>query len=132
MADASHSSGTKAAGDDTASTNPESTLRLIERARAGDEEALEQLFTRHRIPLQRWASGRLPQWARDISDTDDLVQDTLLSTFKRIGDFEHRGAGALQAYLRQAVLNRIREELRRSARRMQRPGRARSVVLPLP
>ena len=33
------------------------------------------------------------------------------------GQFEPRGVGALHAYLRQAVLNRIREELRRKARR---------------
>jgi RNA polymerase sigma-70 factor (ECF subfamily) len=59
----------------------------------------------------------LPKWARDVSDTDDLVQDTLLQTFRRIGQFEPRGAGALQAYLRQAILNRIREELRRKGRR---------------
>ena len=95
----------------------ESTFSLIERARAGDSEALERLFARYRKPLQRWASGRLPQWARDISDTEDLVQETLLQTFKRIGDFEPRRVGALQAYLRQAVLNRIREELRRKGRR---------------
>ena len=30
--------------------------------------------------------------------------------------FESRGVGALQAYLRQAVLNRIRDELRRKGR----------------
>lgn len=94
-----------------------STVTLLERARAGDTQALEQLFERHRAPLQRWARGRLPPWARQLSDTDDLVQDTLLRTFKRIRDFEPRGAGALQAYLRQAVLNRIREELRRKGRR---------------
>jgi len=40
----------------------------------------------------------------------------MLQTFKRIGDFEPRGVGALQAYLRQAILNRIREELRRKGR----------------
>ena len=97
--------------------NLESTFSLIERARAGDSEALERLFARHRKPLQRWASGRLPKWARDIADTEDLVQETLLQTFKRIGDFEPRRVGALQAYLRQAVLNRIREELRRKGRR---------------
>jgi RNA polymerase sigma-70 factor, ECF subfamily len=96
--------------------DPESTFHLIDRARAGDREALEQLFARHRKPLQRWASGRLPKWARDLIDTDDLVQDTLLQTFKRIGDFEPRRVGALQAYLRQAVLNRIRDELRRNRR----------------
>jgi len=95
----------------------ESTFNLIERARAGDSEALDLLFARHRKPLQRWASGRLPKWARDISDTEDLVQETLLQTFKRIGDFEPRRVGALQAYLRQAVLNRIREEFRRKGRR---------------
>jgi len=95
----------------------ESTQVLLERARAGDIAAVNMLFARHVRPLQRWASGRLPKWARDVSDTDDLVQETLLQTFKRIEQFESRGVGALQAYLRQAVLNRIREELRRKGRR---------------
>ncbi len=45
-----------------------------------------------------------------------LVQDTLLQTFKRIDAFEPRRVGALQAYLRQAVLNRLRDELRRKGR----------------
>jgi RNA polymerase sigma-70 factor (ECF subfamily) len=79
-------------------------------------QAVERLFTRHLKPLQRWTSGRLPRWARDLADTDDLVQDTLLQTFKRIGDFEPRRVGALQAYLRQAVVNRLRDELRRKGR----------------
>ena len=94
----------------------ESTSRLIDRARSGDQDAVERLFTRHVKPLQRWASGRLPQWARGIADTDDLVQETLLQTFKRLEAFEPRGVGALRAYLRQAILNRIRDELRRKGR----------------
>jgi len=98
------------------SVDLESTFHLIERVRAGDQEALEHLFARHLKPLQRWARGRLPRWARDLADTDDLVQDTLVQTFKRIEDFEPRHVGALQAYLRQAVLNRIRNELRRKGR----------------
>ena len=77
---------------------------------------MERLFARHLKPLQRWASGRLPVWVRDLADTDDIVQDTLLQTFKKIGSFEPRGVGALQAYLRQAVLNRIRDEFRRKGR----------------
>jgi len=96
--------------------DPESTFSLIERARAGDQQALERLFARHLEPLRRWASGRLPKWARDLADTDDLVQDTLLKTFKRIEHFEPRRVGALQAYLRNAVLNRLRDELRRKGR----------------
>jgi RNA polymerase sigma factor (sigma-70 family) len=96
--------------------DPESTFALIERVRDGDAQALERLFARHLGPLQRWASGRLPKWARDLADTDDLVQDTLLKTFKRIESFEPRRVGALQAYLRNAVLNRLRDELRRKGR----------------
>jgi RNA polymerase sigma-70 factor (ECF subfamily) len=100
----------------------ESTFQLLERARSGDEEAANLLFARHVRPLQRWASGRLPKWARDLADTDDLVQEALLGTFRRIGQFEPRGVGALNAYLRQAVLNRIREELRRNGRRPDETG----------
>jgi RNA polymerase sigma-70 factor (ECF subfamily) len=98
----------------------ESTFRLMQRARTGDTDALERLFARHLKPLQRWASGRLPRWARDVADTDDLVQHTLLHTFNTIKDFEPRHVGALQAYLRQAVLNRIRDEVRRKGRRPDR------------
>lgn len=95
----------------------DATVLLLERARAGDDEAVEQLFARHLKPLRRWASGRLPRWARDMAETQDLVQETLLQVFKRIDAFECRGEGALQAYLRQALMNRIRNELRRFDRR---------------
>lgn len=95
----------------------ESTFELLARARDGDREALEALFARYLPRLRRWASGRLPRWARDAVDTQDLVQETLLQTFKQLDRFEPRREGALQAYLRQAVMNRIRNYVRQSARR---------------
>lgn len=113
--DGDGSSEVEAAG----SLGGESTFHLVARARAGDQNALERLFARHLKPLQRWARGRLPKWARDLSDTDDLVQDALTQTFRRISDFQPQHIGALQAYLRQAVLNRIRNELRRKGRQPQ-------------
>jgi len=94
----------------------DSTAVLIQRVREGDKNSLEQLIQRHLTPLRRYASGRLPRWARDLADTDDLVQDTLLRTFSKVDEFEVRGVGALQAYLRQAVMNRLRDELRRKGR----------------
>jgi RNA polymerase sigma-70 factor (ECF subfamily) len=104
---------------DVADEQPQlhSSLTLLERAQAGDRVALDCLIARYLPRLQRWATGRLPRWARAMADTQDLVQETLFETFKRIERFEARGAGALQAYLRQAILNRIREELRRTKRR---------------
>jgi RNA polymerase sigma-70 factor (ECF subfamily) len=102
---------------DEPATATDRTLDLLARAREGDRDALDQLFARHIPLLRRWASGRLPRWARDIADTPDLVQETVLQTFTHLDTFEPRGDGALQAYLRQALVNRIRNELRRAATR---------------
>lgn len=98
----------------------ESSLELLNLAKAGDDQALERLLTRHLSALRRWASGRLPIWARDASDTEDLVQETVFHTLKHIPQLEAERDGALQAYLRQAVMNRIRNELRRASRHPQR------------
>lgn len=95
----------------------ESSLNLLQRAQAGDREALDQLIERYRSRLVRWASGRLPAYARDLTETQDLVQDTLLQALRHIETFDIRGEGALQAYLRQAILNRVRMEIRRVGRK---------------
>jgi RNA polymerase sigma-70 factor (ECF subfamily) len=97
--------------------SPGATAHLVARARAGDERALEALFERYHKPLGRWAAGRLPPWARDVADTQDLVQETLINAFRNIEGFDPRGPGALYAYLRQALMNRIKNELRRVGRR---------------
>jgi RNA polymerase sigma-70 factor, ECF subfamily len=90
---------------------------LIVRAQRGDRSALNALFLRHLPILQRWAHGRLPQWARAFGDTADLVQDALLNTFRRLDRLDARGEKALQGYLRLAVQNRIIDLIRRSNRR---------------
>jgi RNA polymerase sigma factor (sigma-70 family) len=92
------------------------TIELLARARAGDDRAMDEVFARSIPPLKRWARGRLPGWARDMLDTDDLVQETVIATLRQIDVFEYRADAALQAYLRQAVLNRIRNEIRRAQR----------------
>jgi RNA polymerase sigma factor (sigma-70 family) len=94
----------------------ETTFDLVERAKSGDSDALNRLFARYLPSLRRWASGRLPRWSRDLMDTDDLVQETVVRAVKRIDRFEPRHEGALQAYLRQAIVNRIRDEVRRAKR----------------
>jgi RNA polymerase sigma-70 factor, ECF subfamily len=98
----------------------ESSKELLLKARAGDAVALEHLFQRYRDSLQRWAHGRLPRWARDIADTDDLLQETLTQTLKQLPRIDIREEDSLHAYLRQAVINRIRNELRRASRHPRR------------
>jgi RNA polymerase sigma-70 factor (ECF subfamily) len=99
------------------------TADLLQRARGGDRRALDLLFERHTPLLRRWAAGRLPRWARDAMETVDIVQDTMLAAFRNLEGFEPRGEGALQAYLRQALINRIRTQVRNLS------GRPPSVAL---
>jgi len=93
------------------------TQELLRLAKAGDSRARDALMARFLPRLQRWASGRLPPWARSLFDTSDLVQETLLQTLRGLEGIEVRGPGGFQAYVRQAVLNRIRDQIRWAKRR---------------
>jgi RNA polymerase sigma-70 factor (ECF subfamily) len=94
----------------------EPTIELVVRAREGDRLAVEALLQRSIPSLRRFAHGRLPAAARGSLDTGDLVQETVLHVLRRLDTFEPRHVGAMQAYLRQSVINRIRDEVRRIGR----------------
>ena len=94
----------------------EPTIELVVKAREGDRLAVEALLQRSIPSLKRFAHGRLPPAARGALDTGDLVQETVLHVLRRLDTFEPRHVGAMQAYLRQSVINRIRDEVRRIGR----------------
>jgi RNA polymerase sigma factor (sigma-70 family) len=94
----------------------ESTASLIQRAKKGDGQAREQLAARYLPLLQRWAHGRLPAKARRLQETNDLVQVTLMRALDRLDFFESTREGAFLAYLRRALMNQLRNELKRSMR----------------
>ena len=90
---------------------------LLERAKSGDREALDVLVARYLPRLERWASGRLPFYARSLLDTSDLVQETLIRTIQGLGSIESQRPGSFQVYVRRAILNRIRDQVRTARRR---------------
>ncbi len=106
----------------------ESTASLLARVRSGVPQARERLAVRYLAVLRQWAHGRLPVRARDLIDTDDLVQDTLLRALDRVREFEPRREGSFLAYLRRILVNQIRDQIRRASRR---PGHE-SVVDEIP
>src|SRR5262245_3498673 len=101
------------------SGQPDSTAVLLARARGGDNGAREKLVARYLPALQRIAHGRLPASARRLGDTGDLVQMTLVKALDRLDQFEHRREGAFLAYLRQILINQIRDEVRQGSKMMQ-------------
>jgi RNA polymerase sigma-70 factor (ECF subfamily) len=71
----------------------EADTLLLERARAGDREALEALLERHQAQVYRFGM----KMCRDPEDAKDVLQDTLLSMARGIHDF--RGASSISTWL---------------------------------
>ena len=90
----------------------EVTLELLGRIRDGDMDAWESIYSRYCAALTRLATGSLNGEVRRRLDTQDLVQSTFLAAHVALGRFEHRGRGSLHAWLRQILVNRIRQKQR--------------------
>ena len=91
----------------------ESTATLLVKVHAGDKIARERLCETYLPLLTRWAHGRLPKYARDLSETDDLVQISLINALDSLSSFTPKHEGAFLAYLRKILLNNIRMEIRK-------------------
>ena len=99
-----------------AERNLASTATLIRALRQGDAEARGRLIERCLPLLRRWARGRLPHYGRDLHETDDIVQVSLMRALNRLETFDAQRPGAFIAYLRTILMNVVREEIRRTAR----------------
>jgi RNA polymerase sigma-70 factor (ECF subfamily) len=73
--------------------------QLIQRARAGDGEALSTLFTRNRTRLYRTAYSLL----RNKEDAEDALQDGLLRAYLHLESFE--GRARFSTWLTRIVIN---------------------------
>jgi RNA polymerase sigma-70 factor (ECF subfamily) len=57
--------------------------------------------------------GKIPPACRNLLDTSDLVQMSLIRSLKALKSFEPKHEGAFLAYLRRISMNLIRDEMRR-------------------
>jgi RNA polymerase sigma-70 factor (ECF subfamily) len=87
--------------------NSESSLRLIERARAGDRDALNEIFTRHRQRLCRMVEMRLDQRLRARVDASDVIQDAYLEAATRLDGYLRDPKLPLFLWLRLVVGERL-------------------------
>ncbi len=71
----------------------ESNTALLDRARAGDREALEALLLEHQAQIYRFSM----KMCRDEQDAQDVVQDTLIALARGVREF--RGESSLSTWL---------------------------------
>jgi RNA polymerase sigma-70 factor (ECF subfamily) len=68
-------------------SNPADTVALLERARAGDRAALNELFTRHRERLCRMVGLRLDRRLQARIDASDVVQEAYVEVVTRLDEY---------------------------------------------
>ena len=92
----------------------EETRILVSRAQGDDPEAIERLFERYQEPLKRALRKLMgDRYRHSLNDSEDALQDAVLSALKSIGRFEYRGQGSFLAWLvrcaQHEILHRVRE-----------------------
>jgi len=92
------------------------TETLVLDAVSGSSRAREALYTRFLPVLQQWARGRIPLRARELLDTDDLVQEAAIGSLRNLASLRRHGGNGFLGYLKAAVSNRIRDEIRKVGR----------------
>lgn len=96
--------------------SPTSTFALLERAKAGDDQALSQVFEQSRRRLAVLVYFKLSPHMRQFSEVEDLVQETLLRAFRDIGGFSYQSPGSFLRWLSSVadhvIVDRIRYQNR--------------------
>ncbi len=85
---------------------------LIKQFREGDESALKALFMRHEPRLRGILGQRLPVSMRRKLSVEDILQETWLTAYTRIPEFEARHDGSLKGWLEQIAVFKLREQIR--------------------
>ena len=87
--------------------NSAESVHLIERARAGDREALNALFARHRDRLRRMVEMRLDTRLQARLDASDVVQEAYVDVAERLEEYLRDPKLPLFLWLRLVVGERL-------------------------
>ena len=91
-------------------THTHGTAGLVERARAGDREAYDQLFALASDRALMFIRMRLGDGLRGHVDSLDILQQAYLEAHRCFGDFTYRGESSFSRWLCRLIENRIRDQ----------------------
>jgi len=80
--------------------NTSETQQLLDRAKQGDEKAVEGLLTRHREAVRRMIELRLDPAIVQRVDASDVVQEVLLEVSRRLQEYLKKPALPFHLWLR--------------------------------
>jgi RNA polymerase sigma-70 factor (ECF subfamily) len=89
------------------------TREILDRVRAGQSEAVDQLLERHRGPVRRMIGLRLDPALAARVDASDIVQEVLLEASKRLSDYLKNPGMPFHLWLRHLAKDHIIDAHRR-------------------
>jgi RNA polymerase sigma-70 factor (ECF subfamily) len=104
---------TDARDDVDAAAQGPSDAELVSEVRAGQDDAFEELFRRHRRRVALIAS----RFFRRREQIEEVVQESFTKAFFALGEFSNRQAESFGAWLARIAFNVCYDELRRLKRR---------------
>lgn len=84
-------------------------MDLVQRIRQGERGAWNELYARYHDQLLLAVRMRLGPGLRRFLTSEDIFQSVALEAFRALDQFEYRGEGSLERYLRTLVVNKIRD-----------------------
>jgi RNA polymerase sigma-70 factor, ECF subfamily len=91
------------------SLQTEEVRALVSRARDGDVEAMNELFSRYHATMVGLARRRLGPRLRAKEEPDDLAQTTFREATRDFSQYEYRGEDSLLRWLVRILQNKIRD-----------------------
>ncbi len=85
------------------------SMDIVARIQGGDGEAWDELYRRYHDQLLFTVRMRLGSGLRAVLQSEDVFQSVALDAFQALQRFEYRGPGSLERFLKQMVLNKIRD-----------------------
>jgi RNA polymerase sigma-70 factor (ECF subfamily) len=95
---------------DTSARTDDEIRALVERAKAGDASALNDLFARYHQTMVEVARRKIGPKLRMKEDPDDLAQTTFREATRDFSRYEYQGQGSLLRWLVQILQNKIRDK----------------------
>lgn len=90
----------------------EAEQRLVKRLQKGEKTAAREFYALYAADM----TGICSRYIADEDDVKDVIQDSLIHIFSRIGEFKYNGAGSLKAWAAKVVVNESLSFLRTKKR----------------
>ncbi|HVG35696.1 MAG TPA: sigma-70 family RNA polymerase sigma factor [Pyrinomonadaceae bacterium] len=113
MAEASDPVSLPSTAQAVADPSDTSDLELVARLQAGEEEAFEELFNRHRRRVSLIAS----RFFRQRDQIEEIVQESFTKAYFALPDFSNQQDASFAAWIARIAFNACYDELRRAKRR---------------